>query len=123
MTADEFRILALQIPGVIESSHMGHPDFRIGGKIFATLGYPDDKHGMVKLTPALQRKFLRKAPSVFAPSAGAWGKQGSTLVNLAAARLPTVGAALKAASQSVTSEKKKPAQSSEPIPPRRDGAS
>jgi len=51
MTTDEFRNLALQISGVIESAHMGHPDFRIEGKIFATLGYPDDAHGMVKLTP------------------------------------------------------------------------
>ena len=76
MTADRFRSLALEISGAIESSHMNHPDFRIGGKIFASLGYPDDEHGMVKLTPEQQLNFLRKAPSVFNPCAGAWGKQG-----------------------------------------------
>jgi hypothetical protein len=54
---------------------MSHPDFRVGGKIFASLGYPDDKHGMVKLTPEQQRTFQHKAPGVFQPCAGAWGKQ------------------------------------------------
>ena len=57
MTADRFRRLALEISGAIESSHMNHPDFRIGGRIFASLGYPDDEHGMVKLTPEQQRIF------------------------------------------------------------------
>jgi hypothetical protein len=83
MTADKFRSLALEISGAIESSHMNHPDFRIDGKVFASLGYPDDDHGMVKLTPEQQRIFLKKAPSVFEPCAGAWGKQGSTSVDLA----------------------------------------
>src|SRR4249920_1735793 len=71
MTADQFRSLALEISGAIESSHMNHPDFRIDGKVFASLGYPDDDHGMVKLTPEQQRGLLKKAPSVFDPCAGA----------------------------------------------------
>src|SRR5689334_13176394 len=76
MTANKFRSMALEISGAVESSHMNHPDFRIGGKIFATLGYPNDEHGMVKLTPEQQRKYLKKAPGVFHPCAGAWGKGG-----------------------------------------------
>jgi hypothetical protein len=78
MTADKFRNLALEISGASESLHMSHPDFRVGGKIFATLGYPDDEHGMVRLTPEQQRTFRHKAPSVFEPCAGAWGKRGKT---------------------------------------------
>ena len=80
---------------------MNHPDFRIGGKIFASLGYPDDEHGMVKLTPDQQRTFLKKAPSVFFPCAGAWGRNGATSVRLAAARATVIRTALKAASQNV----------------------
>lgn len=101
MTAEEFRSLALEISGVTESSHMNHPDFRIGGKVFASLGYPDDDHGMVRLTPEQQRTFLEKKPGVFNPCAGAWGKQGSTSVDLAAARVDVVRAALKMASENV----------------------
>lgn len=85
MTAQEFRDLALSLPGVIESSHMNHPDFRVNGKIFATLGSPDGDHGMVKLAPEDQRFALEQAPDAFTPAAGAWGRQGSTLVRLAAA--------------------------------------
>ena len=106
MTADKFRSLALEISGVIESSHMNHPDFRMDGRIFASLGYPDDDHGMVKLTPEQQRIFLKKAPRVFAPCAGAWGRQGSTSVNLAAAKVDLLRAALAAASKYVASKKR-----------------
>ena len=58
MTADDFRRLALELPGASEMSHMGHPDFRLGGKIFATLGYPDASWGMVKLTPEQQAAWI-----------------------------------------------------------------
>ena len=107
MTADKFRSLALAIPGAIESSHMNHPDFRIEGRIFASLGYPDDDHGMVKLTPEEQRIFLKNAPKVFTPCAGAWGRQGSTSVHLAAAKVELLRAALEAASKNVASKTKK----------------
>lgn len=107
MTADKFRCLALEISGAIESSHMNHPDFRIGGRIFASLGYPDDHHGMVKLTPEQQGIFLKKAPGVFSPCAGAWGKQGSTSVFLAAAKAGLLRTALEAASKNVGAKKKK----------------
>jgi hypothetical protein len=82
MTADQFRRLALGLPGVLEKAHMGHPDFRVGGKIFATLGAPDDAWGMLKLTPEQQRGFVHATPKVFVPVKGAWGKQGCTNVCL-----------------------------------------
>ena len=104
MTADKFRSLALEILGARESSHVNHPDFRVGGRIFATLGYPDEQHGMVKLTPEQQRTFIGKAPSVFEPCAGAWGKQGSTSVYLAAANVALIRAALDAASKNISTK-------------------
>jgi hypothetical protein len=107
MTADKFRSLALEISGASESTHMRHPDFRIGGRIFATLGYPDDAHGMVKLTPEQQRMFWHKAPSTFEPCAGAWGKRGSTSIDLAAAKVAWVRAALDAASKNISTKDKK----------------
>lgn len=85
MTADEFRRLALSFPGASERSHQGHPDFRANGKVFATLGYPDEAWGMVKLPPSEQVRLLESRPKVFTPSAGKWGAGGSTLVNLAQA--------------------------------------
>jgi len=97
MTAEKFRCLALSIPGSSESAHMGHPDFRLGGRIFATLGYPDEKCGMVKLAPAQQKKFLAEAPGVFSPCAGVWGRRGATAVHLALARVGLVRAALEEA--------------------------
>lgn len=85
MTVDDFRTLALRTPGAIESAHRDHPDFRLGGKIFATLGYADVEHGMVKLTPEQQKAFMKDAPRVFTPCNGAWGKAGATYVHLASA--------------------------------------
>jgi hypothetical protein len=70
MTADEFRRLALSLPEVSEQSHMGHPDFRVGGKIFATLGHPDDTRGMVKLLHEQQDALTRARPDVFSPVPG-----------------------------------------------------
>ena len=82
MTADKFRRLALDLPQAAEGSHMGHPDFRVGGKIFATLGSPDEEHGMVNLLPEQQEDFMLLSPA-FSPATGAWGRGGSTLVKLA----------------------------------------
>lgn len=108
MTAAQFRRLALAIPEVIESAHMDHPDFRIRGKIFATLGAPDKRHGMVKLPPDHQHEFMQSEPEVFTPAAGAWGRQGATLVLLAAANPATVKNALAIAARSVTLPKPRP---------------
>jgi hypothetical protein len=96
VTADDFRNLALSLPEASEAAHMGHPDFRVRGKIFATLG-PDEDWGMVKLTPDLQGSFVRTEPDVFQPVKGAWGRRGCTYVCLAAAQESTVRQALVAA--------------------------
>ncbi len=94
MTAAEFRRLALRLPEATENAHMGHPDFRVGGKIFATLGYPDEHHAVVILPPEEQQRLLGLEPATFGPAKGAWGKQGATVVRLASAREETVEAAL-----------------------------
>ena len=82
MTANDFRRLALSLPAVAEASHMGHPDFRVGGKIFATLGYPSLGWGVVRLTPEQQELFLRTQPRSFAAVKGNWGRAGATNVRL-----------------------------------------
>ena len=93
MTAKKFRSLALRLPEASEEAHMGHPDFRVGGKIFATLG-PDEDWGMVKLTPEQQANYLRAEPDVFHPASGAWGRGGCTIVRLRNAKELTVRHAL-----------------------------
>src|SRR5580765_1217347 len=118
MTANQFRRLALAISGAVEASHMNHPDFRIGGRIFASLGYPDEDSGMVKLPLADQKSLIEKAPGVFAPCAGAWGRNGATSVALPRARMGDVQAALKAASEQLSQASVKP-KSSRPRPRRR----
>lgn len=97
MTVAEFRRIALSFPEAIESAHMNHPDFRVGGKIFATLGAPDKGWGMVKLWPDEQAAFMEAEPKVFVPAAGAWGRRGATYVKLATAKTPTIRRALAAA--------------------------
>ena len=82
MTAAEFRKIALSMPEAVESEHMAHPDFRVGNTIFASLGYPDQEHGMVVLPPEKQATLVRSHPKVFFPAKGAWGKRGSTCVRL-----------------------------------------
>ena len=82
MTPDDFRKIALSMPASAESEHMAHPDFRVGGKIFATLGYPDQEHGMVVLPPEEQARLIKSHSKIFFPAKGAWGKQGSTCVRL-----------------------------------------
>lgn len=95
------------LPGASESEHMQHPDFRLGGRVFASLGYPDKHHAMVKLSPAQQAHFIAKDPTTFSPSAGAWGEKGCTNVQLAPAKMSFVGAALVAAALTATLGKKK----------------
>ena len=107
MTTDEFRKMALEIPGAVELSHMNHPDFRVAGKIFASLGIPDQNWGMVKLTPEQQRTFIKKAPAGFKPCSGAWGRQGYTNVYLASAKARIVRAALDVAGTNVAEKKKR----------------
>src|SRR5215831_10619794 len=103
MTADAFRKLALSFSGAVESAHMNHPDFRIGGKIFATLG-PGEVWGMVKLTPEQQTSLIERAPEAFDPCSGAWGKGGATTVRLAFAEKAVVQEALDTAWRNVSTK-------------------
>jgi len=97
MTPTEFRELALSFPEAVESAHMHHPDFRVGGKIFATLGYPDEDSAMVKLSLDEQKEFVRTNPAAFAAVKGAWGRRGATNINLPSATTGIVREALAAA--------------------------
>ena len=97
MTADEFRTMALGLPEVVEAAHMEHPDFRVGGRVFASLGYPDENWGMVILPVEEQARVCNEEPEVFVPAKGAWGRAGSTQVNLKQAKKGGVKSALKAA--------------------------
>lgn len=99
MTAEEFRRIALGLSGAIEASHMGHPDFRANGRIFASL--QSTERGMVKLTPEQQARFTREAPAAFVAESGGWGRQGCTRVYLAHADAELVGEALTLAWQAV----------------------
>jgi hypothetical protein len=97
MTTNDFREIALSLPETEERAHMKHPDFRVAGKIFATLGYPDKTRGMVKLSPEEQHYFSKDHPDVFAPVKGAWGRGGATSVHLNAAKKETLSKAIYAA--------------------------
>ena len=97
VTADDFRQVALSMPNALESAHMGHPDFRAGKKVFATLGYPDDNWGMVKLNPEQQEMLVAAEPGIFEPVKGAWGKSGATQVRLAALDSLTAASAIRMA--------------------------
>jgi hypothetical protein len=104
VTANQFRRIALGMTGAIEASHMDHPDFRVNGRIFATL-HPDNVRGMVKLTPEQQEEFIRNDPDIFEPASGAWGRQGCTMVRLSAADDATVGEAMTLAWQATSAKK------------------
>ena len=84
MTGDDFRELALGLEGAVEQSHMGHPDFRVNGRIFATLT-ADEREGMTVLPAAEQKQLVGKYPAAFRPAAGAWGRQGCTMILLSKA--------------------------------------
>jgi hypothetical protein len=97
MTAKDFRKLALELPDAEEHSHMNHPDFRVGGKTFATLGYPDKTRGMVKLSPEEQHYFSKEYPDAFVPVKGVWGRKGATSVHLKLAKKDVLRKAIQAA--------------------------
>jgi len=99
MTPEQFRRLAVNSPGAEEHEHHHHPDFRVGGKIFATMGFPDETRAMVKLTPEQQAEFVHDYPEVFSLSSGKWGEKGCTSVALRKATKAIVQPALEAARQ------------------------
>jgi hypothetical protein len=105
MTPAAFRRLALSLKGATEGAHGGHADFRAGGRIFATLGYPDEEWGMVKLAPEQQQMLVSAEPDMFAAVKGTWGLRGATNVRLAGADARSMLSALTMAWQNVTASK------------------
>jgi hypothetical protein len=97
MTADDFRRLALSLPGAEEGSHMGSADFRVGGRIFATLASQEQGYGNLMLTPEVQAEFVVEQPDIFLPIAGGWGRSGSTHIRLAEATEDLMAGALQTA--------------------------
>src|ERR1700685_3555089 len=97
MNAGDFRRIALLLDGAEEGSHMGSPDFRVGGKIFATLASQDQGYGNLMLTPDVQAAFLEDQPDVFVPVAGGWGRMGATHIRLATANEDVLDGALQVA--------------------------
>ena len=114
MTPNAFRRIALALDGAIESAHHGHPDFRVGGRVFATLGYPDRTCGMVSLTPDQQRSRTREHPAAFVPVNGKWGEQGATTVRLNAVDEETLGEALTLAWQNAAATQRARAATRQP---------
>jgi hypothetical protein len=97
MTVDDFRRIALSFEGAEESAHMGQPDFRVGGRIFATLASANEGYGNLKLTLEQQAMFVEELPKVFIPIAGGWGRMGMTHIRLSAANEDVLTGALHAA--------------------------
>jgi hypothetical protein len=97
MTIADFRRIALSLEGAEESSHMGSPDFRVGGRIFATLASQKLGYGNLMLTPQQQADFVQERPDVFVPVAGGWGKTGATHIRLAATNEDELAGALRTA--------------------------
>jgi hypothetical protein len=98
MKAADFRRIALGMKDTSEGAHMGHPDFRVNGRVFASL-HEDLAWGMVALTPDQQQEFVHEAQKTFIPENGAWGRSGYTKVNLALVDEDTLGRALTLARQ------------------------
>ena len=97
MKASDFRRIALSLEGAEESSHMGAPDFRVGGRIFATLASQKQGYGNLMLTPEQQADFVGDAPEVFLPIPGGWGRMGATHICLAQASEDVLAGALQTA--------------------------
>ena len=118
MRENDFRRVALGMEGAVEGAHMGHPDFRVNNRIFATL-HDDRAFGMVKLTPDQQEQFISAHPDAFAPESGAWGRAGCTRVRLASVHEEMLGEAVTLAWQNTVNKgpskpaRKRPAK---PVP-------
>jgi hypothetical protein len=117
MTAEEFRRVALSFSDAIESSHQHHPDFRVHGRMFATLGYPDAGWAMVKLTPSQQVRFVAAHGDCFRAVNGGWGRRGATNVNLFALTEPMARRCLALAHRNAVLAQPRPQRRS----PARDG--
>ena len=122
MTPQQFRKLALSFPGTVESEHMNHPDFRLGGKIFASLGAPSAQWAMVKLTPDQQQALCDANSEAFQPCSGGWGQQGYTNVRLSAAKTADVRSALTLAQEDVVASKSRKRTVKKSTPAKRKSA-
>jgi hypothetical protein len=117
MTASDFRRIALGLPDSTEASHFGNPDFRVGGKIFATLSLEREGYGVLLLTPEQQSGMVEDEPAVFSPVPGGWGRNGSTRVLLSKVASDVLEAALRTAWQNRVAKNtrtKKPSKRSKP---------
>ena len=97
MTAADFRRIALSLEGAEEGSHMGSVDFRVGGRIFATLAAVKQGYGNLMLSPEQQAAFVEELPDVFVPIAGGWGRMGATHIRLAKTNEDVLAGALHTA--------------------------
>src|SRR5271154_3657614 len=115
MTPNDFRRIALSLPGAKENSHMGAADFRVGGRIFATLASQNEGYGNLMLTPEQQSAFVAELPEIFLPIKGGWGRMGATHVRLANANKDVLTGALQVAWQlRINKNKKSPAKKPAP---------
>jgi hypothetical protein len=110
MTVADFRRIALSMEGAEESSHMGSPDFRVGGRIFATLAHQDEGYANLMLTPDQQAEFVEELPEVFLPVSGGWGRNGATHIRLAKANKDVLTGALQAAWKTRSDKNRKTAR-------------
>jgi hypothetical protein len=97
MNAKDFRRIALSFEGAEEGSHMGQPDFRVGGRIFATLASEKQGYGNLMLTLEQQLAFVEELPEMFLPIPGGWGRMGATHIRLAATNKDVLTGALQTA--------------------------
>jgi hypothetical protein len=119
MTGQDFRRIALSLPDTTEASHFGNPDFRAGGRIFATLSLERDGYGVLLLTPAQQAGMVEDEPAVFSPVPGGWGRNGSTRVLLSKAAPDVLEAALRTAWQNRVAKNAGPKKAGRPAKPRK----
>lgn len=118
MTPTDFRRIALALPGARESSHMGAPDFRVGGHVFATLAAEAQGYGNLMLTPEQQAAFVAEAPELFVPVFGGWGRMGITHIRLAVATEDALAGALHTAWNLRVQKNSTPRKKREPPPNR-----
>jgi hypothetical protein len=116
MTADDFRRIALTLPGAEEGSHMGAADFRVGGRIFATLASVQQGYGNLMLTPEEQAGFVADRPDIFLPVPGGWGRMGATHLRLDAATEDVIEGALRTAWNSRVRKNESTQAKKRPVP-------
>jgi len=114
MTGADFRRIALSMPGAVEGAHFGHADFRVGGKIFATLGLEREGFGVLLLTPEQQAGMVQDEPDIFSPVQGGWGLKGATRVRLAKVTPDILAGALRTAWRTKAKPAVKPARPRKP---------